>query len=131
MVKIENVATIYGTIYSNEDTVGDAIALYLSKPGAPPRSSLYITTKIRGLSPGETVEDSLRGSLRKLRLDYVDMYLIHFPTAFEGRLAEVWKGMEEVQKLGLAKSIGVSNWRGKRLYTIFCFWILVNVVYVQ
>jgi len=89
--------------YRNEDTVGDVIAKYLSTPGVPPRTSLYVTTKLNLLLPGETVKNALKESLRKLKLDYVDLYLIHYPTAFEGRVAEIWNGMEEVKKLSLAK----------------------------
>jgi len=50
-------------------------------------------------------------SLEKLGLDYVDLYLIHSPHVAQakGNLQDVWKGMEEVKKEGLAKSIGVSN----------------------
>lgn len=99
----------------NEDTVGDAIAEYLSTPGAPLRTSIYVTTKHNLLLRGETVKDALKESLRKLKLDYVGLYLIHIPTAFGGCVAEIWNGMEEVKKLGLIKSIGVSNWRGWQL----------------
>lgn len=94
-------------IYENEDTVGEAIAEYLASPGAPPRSSLFVTTKLKDGPPVE----GLKKFLAKLRLDYVDLYLIHFPMPFEGRLPEVWKEFEEAHRLGLAKSIGVSNFR--------------------
>jgi len=52
----------------------------------------------------------LKESLRKLKLDYVDLYLIHMPrVTFHGILKEIWKGFEEIKNLGLSKSIGVSN----------------------
>ncbi|KAL0946691.1 hypothetical protein HGRIS_012878 [Hohenbuehelia grisea] len=95
-------------VYENEETLGEGI-----KASGKPRSELFITTKLNKLAPGETVKQSLQASLQKLGVDYVDLFLIHFfvPWAKEGRIKEVWKGMEEVKKEGLAKSIGVSNFR--------------------
>lgn len=95
----------------NEDTVGVAIREYLDTHQALPRSSLFITTKLANLPQDGSVLESLQTSLSKLQLDYVDLFLIHFPTFFEGRLPQVWREMEQVKKLGLARSIGVSNWR--------------------
>ncbi|KDR73488.1 hypothetical protein GALMADRAFT_72096 [Galerina marginata CBS 339.88] len=95
-------------MYNNEDTLGAGI-----KASGKSRSDLFVTTKLNKLAPGETVKDSLKGSLAKLGLDYVDLFLIHDPTKAtkEGKLAEWWKGMEEVQGEGLAKAIGVSNFK--------------------
>ena len=55
------------------------------------------------------MRESLKESLRKLQVEYVDLFLIHSPTHHPGRLVEVWKQLEEVQQEGLARSIGVSN----------------------
>ncbi|OAV90556.1 hypothetical protein PTTG_08304 [Puccinia triticina 1-1 BBBD Race 1] len=95
-------------VYGNERSTGVAI----SQCGMP-RDKLFITTKIMsGLS---SVKETLRAQLRDLQVDYVDLYLIHSPMftkeAGEPTLAEAWKSMEEVQQEGLAKSIGVSNYR--------------------
>ncbi|KAF8590067.1 Aldo/keto reductase [Ramaria rubella] len=98
-------------LYENEDTLGKAIGKF-------PRGSLFITTKLDILRPEETVRDSLKISLKKLNVDYVDLWLIHNPTQHEGNLKEVWKGCEEVYKEGLAKSIGVSNFTVKNLQEI-------------
>jgi len=97
--------------YQNEDSVGNAIHQYLIGPSNPGRESIFITTKICDLEPGQTVRDRLLASLKKLQVDYVDLYLIHYPPPFIGRIKEVWKQFEEVQKEGLAKNIGVSNFR--------------------
>lgn len=99
-------------LYQNEESVGKALKDYLSRPGVK-REDIYVTTKLADLAAGESVAHALKTSLRKLQLDYVDLYLIHSPVQHTGKLVEVWKGMEEVKKLGLAKSIGVSNWRVK------------------
>ncbi|KAG9046054.1 hypothetical protein FS837_005174 [Tulasnella sp. UAMH 9824] len=100
-------------MYGNEATVGPAIKKYLSGPEAHPRDSLFVTTKLNTLPSGTTVRDSIKESLRKLQIDYVDLYLIHTPVPHEGRIKEVWKQMEEVYREGLAKNIGVSNFRLK------------------
>jgi diketogulonate reductase-like aldo/keto reductase len=102
-------------MYNNEDTLGAGI-----KASGKPRSELYIVTKLNVLSPGETVKESLEASLKKLGVDYVDLFLIHSPApaSKEGRLKEWWQGMEEVNKAGLAKSIGVSNFRVEDLKVI-------------
>jgi len=95
-------------MYKNESSVGDAIA-----NSGIPRDKLFVTTKLNTLAPGESVPDSLRASLKRLKMDYVDLWLVHYPIPFldDGVLERVWKGMEECKADGLAKSIGVSNFR--------------------
>ena len=61
-------------MYRNEESVGEAIV-----SAGVPRSELYITTKLGKLPAGKTVRDTLVESLRKLKLDYVDLFLIHMP----------------------------------------------------
>lgn len=99
-------------MYGNEASVGQAIKKFLSSPGIS-RDSLFVTTKLHALPSGRTVQDSIKESLRKLQIDYLDLYLIHTPVPHQGRIKEVWKQMEEVYREGLAKNIGVSNFRLK------------------
>jgi len=93
-------------VYNNEESLGAGI-----RASGKPRSELYVVTKLRVLSPGQTVKSSLIESLKKLGLEYVDLFLIHSPSPAnqDGTLNELWKGMEQLQKEGLVKSIGVSN----------------------
>jgi len=91
-------------LYGTEDQLGAVLA-----DCSIPRDKLYVTTKFVELKDGETVKSVLQESLRKLKLEYVDLFLIHAPVHFAGRLKEVWTEMEEVKKEGLARSIGVSN----------------------
>ncbi|KZV78543.1 Aldo/keto reductase, partial [Exidia glandulosa HHB12029] len=97
-------------VYANEDSLGAGIA-----NSGVPRESLYIVTKLAALPAGQTVRDTLVESLKKLRVDYVDLFLIHSPTQHRGgsdgkkTLQGVWKALEEAKADGLAKSIGVSN----------------------
>jgi diketogulonate reductase-like aldo/keto reductase len=100
--------------YSNEESVGDALSEFFSSPNAPPRSSIYVTTKLGYTIPaGGSVRASLKKSLQKLKLDYVDLYLIHNPTNFVGHLKDIWRQMEEVKEEG-----GV--YRTLRCIYLFC-----------
>ena len=89
--------------YENEEDVGRAIAL-----SDVPREELFITTKLEGPDQGlESPRYALESSLRRLGLAYVDLYLIHWP---EPRLTnDTWQAMERLQRHGLTRSIGVSN----------------------
>lgn len=89
-------------IYRNERGVGAAI-----RSCGIPREELWITTK---LFPAEAlwVDRACHASLRRLGLDYVDLYLVHFPPP--GALHRTWRQMESLARQGLARSIGVSNY---------------------
>jgi len=100
-------------VYGNEDTMGDGIIA-----SGKPRSELFVTTKLTALRPGATPKSALEESLKKLKMDHVDLYLIHQANDHVGKLKEVWKGMEEAQRAGLTKSIGVSNFTADHLNDI-------------
>ncbi|KIY53902.1 oxidoreductase [Fistulina hepatica ATCC 64428] len=100
-------------LYENEESVASALAVL-----GRPRSEFYITTKLDAhfqVGKGRTVRDCLLESLRKLGTDYVDCYLVHIPepSFTQGTLPQLWKEMEGVKREGLARSIGVSNFRVK------------------
>ncbi|KAJ8712798.1 hypothetical protein PYW08_008102 [Mythimna loreyi] len=103
-------------LYDNEAEIGKGISDVLKK-GLVKREDLFITTKLWNDKHAKNqVVPALKESLSKLGLQYVDLYLIHSPEASkeDGSPADIdyletWQGMEEAQKLGLAKSIGVSN----------------------
>lgn len=101
--------------YRNEDTLGAGI-----KASGKPRSELFVVTKLGTLQPGQSVKESLKGSLAKLGLDHVDLFLIHTPEQGrkEKNLGRLWAGLEEVKEAGLAKSIGVSNFKVEDLEVI-------------
>ncbi|CAJ0609282.1 unnamed protein product [Cylicocyclus nassatus] len=113
--------------YENESAIGEAIE-ELIKSGKVKREELFITTKLWAthLHPDDT-EPALKESLRKLKLDYVDLYLAHMPGCFNHEMTEqnksvtvldIWKGLEGVHKKGLAKAIGVSNFSGEQIERI-------------
>jgi diketogulonate reductase-like aldo/keto reductase len=99
-------------MYGNEDSVGAGIAA-----SGVPRAELYVTTKLGQVPAGGTVRDTLVESLRKLQLDYVDLFLIHMPT-FHSDLKGVWRELEAAKREGLTRSIGVSNFQPQHLKEI-------------
>ncbi|VTO19202.1 methylglyoxal reductase [Klebsiella variicola] len=93
-------------IYDNEAAVGQAIA-----ESGVPRDELFITTKIwiENLSKDKLIA-SLKESLQKLRTDYVDLTLIHWPSPNDAvPVEEFMAALMEAKKLGLTRQIGISN----------------------
>lgn len=95
--------------YKNEDGVGIA----LSNAGLP-RENLFITTKLWNADQ-QNAKQALEESLNKLKLDYVDLYLMHWPVPSKNNYVDAWKAMIELQKQGLIKSIGVCNFNIEHL----------------
>ena len=98
-------------IYRNEGAVGRAIA----KSGIP-RDELFVTTKLWNSDQGsETAAQALQTSLDLLGLDYVDLYLIHWPAPLRDQFVETWLVLEDLHRAGLTKAIGVSNFQKEHL----------------
>ena len=93
--------------YGNEEAVGRAIA-----QSGIARDELFVTTKLWIHSGEEAARRAFAGSLERLGLDYVDLYLIHQPL---GDYYGSWRAMQELNREGLAKAIGVSNFYPDRL----------------
>lgn len=101
-------------IYRNEAGVGRGIA-----ESGIARDELFVTTKLWNADQGyDSALRALDSSLMKLRLDHVDLYLIHWPCPGNGRFVESWKALVEAQRSGKARSIGVSNFRIEDLQRI-------------
>ncbi|KAL7717659.1 Aldose reductase [Entamoeba marina] len=113
------------SIYFNEEEVGEALKTVF-KEGKILREEVFITSKLwcDNKENEKEVEEACRESLKKLGLEYLDLYLVHQPVAFKKGIPEMpqnkedfidipveetWKHMERLVKLGLVKSIGVSN----------------------
>ncbi|WP_041088224.1 aldo/keto reductase [Jeotgalibacillus soli] len=91
------------SFYQNEVETGIAV-----KESGISREELFITTKVWNTDQGyDTTLKSFDGSLQKLGMDYVDLYLIHWPV--KEKYKETWKAMERLYAEGLVKAIGVSN----------------------
>lgn len=94
--------------YGNEEAVGRAI-----KASGVPREDLFITTKLWIQSNGyEGTKKAFEASLKKLQLDYLDLYLMHQPF---GDVYGEWRAMQDLYKEGRVRAIGVSNFQPDRL----------------
>lgn len=101
-------------IYRNEVGVGKALAA-----STVPREDLFITTKLWNADQGfENTLKAFDESLEKLGLDYVDLYLIHWPTPMYDTYVESYKALETIYKDGRAKAIGVCNFDIEHLQRI-------------
>lgn len=98
--------------YGNEAGVGQAI-----RESGIPREDLFITTKLDTSDMGRT-RAALEESLTALGLDYVDLYLIHWPVPRHNLRFTAWRVMEQARSEGLIRSIGVSNFTPKYLEEI-------------
>ena len=122
-------------IYQNEKEVGDALQKAF-KDGIVSREDVWITSKLwNNAHEIDKVEAGLQTSLKDLQLEYLDLYLIHWPVSLKSNvtfpkggddfldykavpLSETWKGMEELKKKGLSRHIGVSNFNITKLKEI-------------
>ena len=94
--------------YGNEEAVGNAI-----RTSAVPRSDLFVTTKLWIADTGyEKTKRAFDRSMKRLQLDYLDLYLIHQPY---GDVFGSWRAMEELYREGRIKAIGVSNFHPDRV----------------
>ncbi|MGE0790659.1 MAG: aldo/keto reductase [Sandaracinaceae bacterium] len=96
-------------IYRNEVDVGEALAR-----SEVPRDEVFVTTKLWNDDHGyDPALAAVEASLAALKLDYVDLYLVHWP--LRGKRVETWRAMERVLELGYARAIGVSNYMVRHL----------------
>lgn len=91
--------------YENESGVGKGVL----RSGVD-REEIFVISKIPGRDHGyEEAKASIRGSLERMGLDYLDMVLIHWPNPSQGKFVDTWRGLMAARDEGLVKSIGVSN----------------------
>jgi 2,5-diketo-D-gluconate reductase A len=102
-------------MYRNEEGVGQAIAA-----SGIPRDELFITTKLNNNAHGrDAALTAFEESRAKLGLEYVDLYLTHWPLPAKDRYVETWRALETLQKDGVVRSIGVSNFQPAHLQRLF------------
>jgi len=100
--------------YENEREVGEA----LRRSGIP-REELFVTSKLPGRQHGyDEAVAGTKESLDRLGLDYLDLHLIHWPNPSVGRYPEAWRALVDLQRDGLVRSIGVSNFTEAHLRRI-------------
>lgn len=96
-------------IYQNEEGVGQGIKEALEENGIS-REELFITSKVWNADLGyQSTLDAFESSLKKLGLNYLDLYLIHWPV--EGKTVDTWRALETLYKSGKVKAIGMSNFQ--------------------
>jgi 2,5-diketo-D-gluconate reductase A len=96
-------------MYGNEQGVGDAV-----RASGLDRADVYVTSKLNnGFHEPDVARRAFDGTLAELGFDYVDLFLIHWPlpTLYDGDFVSTWKTLEEFQRDGRARSIGVSNFQ--------------------
>jgi len=98
--------------YRNEAGVGAALAAT-----GIPREEIFVTTKLRNGEQGRA-QEAFQNSRKALGLDFVDLYLIHWPVPSRDRYVETWKAFIELQSEGLVRAIGVSNFQPDHLRRI-------------
>ncbi|HEY5879631.1 MAG TPA: aldo/keto reductase [Nakamurella sp.] len=100
-----------GARYGNEVGIGQGIA-----DSGVPRDQLFVTTKLRGSEQGyDSAIIALDASLDRLGLDYVDLYLIHWPLPRLDNYVESWRALVDLRAAGKTRSIGVSNFLPEHL----------------
>jgi 2,5-diketo-D-gluconate reductase A len=110
--------------YGNEEAVGRAIA-----SSGVPRDELFVTTKLATSDQGfQSSQDALKASLDRLGLDFVDLYLIHWPAGEQGRYVDSWGGLLKSQSVGHTRSIGVANFHEEHLSNIIDLSFVTPVV---
>ncbi|KAK4596976.1 hypothetical protein RGQ29_014845 [Quercus rubra] len=121
-------------LYQSEQPLGEAIDDALGLGLIKSRDELFITSKLWcSDAHHDCVLPAIQKTLKNLKLEYIDLYLLHWPVSVKPGeyelpvkkkellpidIKSVWEAMEECQKLGLAKSIGVSNFSCKKLETL-------------
>lgn len=107
--------------YYNEESVGQAI-----RESGIPREEIFLTTKLTNRHVTyEDAKGAIEASLKRLGLDYIDLYIIHWPNPIasrphnEKRNSEVYRAMEDAYKAGKIRAIGVSNFRQHHLEALF------------
>jgi 2,5-diketo-D-gluconate reductase A len=101
--------------YENEEGVGQGII----RSGLS-RGDIFLTTKLWNDDQGyDTTLRAMDASLKRLGTDYVDLYLIHWPSAYRGKYIETWKALIRLRDEGKARSIGVSNFEGRYIDDLF------------
>lgn len=101
-------------VYENEEGVGEGI-----RQSGLIRSDIFLTTKLWNVDQGyDSTLKAFDASLKRLGTDYVDLYLIHWPSPHRGLFVDTWKAFIKLREEGRAKSIGVSNFYPEHLEKI-------------
>ncbi|KAK3246187.1 hypothetical protein CYMTET_44266 [Cymbomonas tetramitiformis] len=111
-------------MYQNESATGTAIRQWLDEHSDVVRDDLFVTSKAMSVDAEGGIDAICRRSLKAMGLSYFDLYLIHAPfqrdgTPFKTPLPALWAQMESLVDTGLARHVGVSNWRAQDLDQVY------------
>jgi 2,5-diketo-D-gluconate reductase A len=102
-------------MYGNERQVGEAV-----RESGVDRDDVFVTSKLNnGYHAYDDALNAFDQSLKDLGFDYLDLFLVHWPLPKVGDFVETWKAMEEIQRSGRVKAIGVSNFQRHHLQRLF------------
>ncbi|MFI8848620.1 aldo/keto reductase [Streptomyces sp. 891-h] len=102
-------------LYGNEGGTGKAL-----RESGIPREELFVTTKLWNTDQGhDTALRAFDDSLERLGLDYIDLYLIHWPAPARELYVQTWRALAEIHDSGRARAIGVSNFETDHLHRLF------------
>ena len=100
--------------YGNEAALGRALASC-----GVPREQLFVTTKVANEDQGyRSTLDAVRASADRLRLDYLDLVLVHWPAPRRGEYLHTWRALEQLHSAGFVRAIGVSNFQPAQLHRL-------------
>ncbi|XP_028039842.1 aldo-keto reductase AKR2E4-like isoform X1 [Bombyx mandarina] len=110
------------SVYETEQEIGEAVKMKVEE-GVVKREDIFITTKLWNTQHRRTeVAQAINDSLKKLGLDYIDLYLMHWPIGLNADYShsdvdfmETWRGLEDAQRMGIVKGIGLSNFNKQQL----------------
>lgn len=113
--------------YENEEAVGEGI-----RTSRIPREEVFLTTKFnREWHSRAGVRKACEASLRRLKMEYIDLYLIHWPNPKQDRYVEAFEGMMELVEKGLIRSAGVSNFKPAHLQRLIAAGLFPQVNQIQ
>lgn len=101
--------------YGNEKDVGSAILAFIASHPSIRREDIWFTTKLRVNVSYDVTRRAIKGSIKRTKLGYVDLYLLHTPSGGKETRLECWRALEDALSEGEVKSIGVSNYGVKHV----------------
>ncbi|WP_405690013.1 aldo/keto reductase [Streptomyces sp. NBC_01185] len=111
-------------MYGNEKEVGQAVL-----DSDLDRADVFVTSKLdNGAHAYDDALQAFEGTMEKVRLDYLDLFLIHWPLPDRGDFVETWKALEEIYRSGRVKAIGVSNFQPHHLRRLLDSSVVVPAV---